>query len=422
LLSHRSALDTPAAADALACMGTPAAADALASPPSTTNKAPRRAYDEASAAGSSDSETISVGSLTSGFEVRAENSTRPDATVLTVRGPDVDGVLASMIASLTISGCKLLEVHAKTRIFEDTLEDTFVVQVKDGGGQVTDDHLQDVSQRLLAATKDPLQARSPEAGAARLQHDTSGPAPAWEDRGTAATLPRGRRLTLLACKNCQKARTACTDQRPCQRCTRLGLQCEGEAKPVRRACDQCKRAKTKCDLNDAMPCARCVRLKLECTAGGSCKRPPGLEEPHGPPQWPVACATAAAAAAVQAAATTGPAMTATAPTLATAAAPALAVAGPVAGSAVRTVDLPAAACRDSLTAGEAAAALDRLLDQPPAHELTVDELSLPALTELALPALLPLDKAASPADPAVPMEILSDEGLDAFLSAALGGS
>jgi len=115
-------------------------------------------------------------------------------------------------------------------------------------------------------------------------------------------------------------------------------------------------------------------------------------------------------------------MTATAPTLATAAAPALAVAGPVAGSAVRTVDLPAAACRDSLTAGEAAAALDRLLDQPPAHELTVDELSLPALTELALPALLPLDKAASPADPAVPMEILSDEGLDAFLSAALGGS
>ena len=94
----------------------------------------------------------------------------------------------------------------------------------------------------------------------------------------------------------------------------------------------------------------------------------------------------------------------------------------------RTVDLPAAACRDNLTAGEAAAALDRLLDQP-AHELTVDELSLPALTELALPvltealpALLPLDKATSPADPAVPMEILSDEGLDAFLSAALGGS
>ena len=80
-------------------------------------------------------------------------------------------LVAAMIASLTISGCKLLEVHAKTRIFEDTLEDTFVVQSL--GRQVDDDALEEVSARVLAATKDPLQARSLKAELARLQEEVA---------------------------------------------------------------------------------------------------------------------------------------------------------------------------------------------------------------------------------------------------------
>jgi len=73
------------------------------------------------------------------------------------------------------------------------------------------------------------------------------------------------RPKLHACKNCQKAKTACTDQRPCARCVRLGLTCDGDQKAVRRACANCKRAKVRCNLGDGHPCGRCVRLKLECT-------------------------------------------------------------------------------------------------------------------------------------------------------------
>ena len=82
-----------------------------------------------------------------------------------------------------------------------------------------------------------------------------------------------QRPKLHACKNCQKAKTACTDQRPCARCVRLGLQCEGAATPVRRACAHCKRAKVRCNLNDASPCERCVRLGLDCSARPPPKRP-----------------------------------------------------------------------------------------------------------------------------------------------------
>ena len=363
------------------------------------------------------------------FTVHADNDARADATTLTVRGPDVDGVLASMTAALAISGCKVIEVHATTRVFEDTLEDTFVVQTH--GRQVKDGELADVSHRLLAATKDPLQARSLKQELSRLQNSskhnehptpekalglerglTAKPASEWEHRGNAGVkappqktrrLPSSRgdyRPVLHACKNCQKARTACTDQRPCLRCTRLGLQCEGEAKPVRRACDHCKRAKTKCDLNDAMPCARCVRLGLECTASGNFKKPLGLQQEQVGLALCVPVASspdAAVAVAVQAAvATTATAQAATA--LAT----------------VPTV-VSTAPARDDITEGEATAALEELLDEP------VSALGLPPLNELGLS---PLERAASRVDPMLSpphlcMDILSDGGLDAFLSVAL---
>lgn len=71
---------------------------------------------------------------------------------------------------------------------------------------------------------------------------------------------------LHACKNCQRAKTACTDQRPCPRCLRLGIPCDNDAKTVKRACASCKRAKVKCDLDTQDPCARCRRLGLTCQA------------------------------------------------------------------------------------------------------------------------------------------------------------
>jgi len=69
---------------------------------------------------------------------------------------------------------------------------------------------------------------------------------------------------LHACKNCQRAKTACMDQRPCARCVRLQMLCDNEIKTVKRACANCKRAKVKCNLDDENPCRRCKRLGLKC--------------------------------------------------------------------------------------------------------------------------------------------------------------
>ena len=50
------------------------------------------------------------------FEVEADNEVRPGYTTVTVRGPDVDGVLASITASLASVGCSVVELHAENRV------------------------------------------------------------------------------------------------------------------------------------------------------------------------------------------------------------------------------------------------------------------------------------------------------------------
>ena len=60
---------------------------------------------------------------------------------------------------------------------------------------------------------------------------------------------------LHACKNCQRSKTACNDERPCARCVRLGVPCDGEARAVKRACAACKRSK----VNQASMSARRTR-------------------------------------------------------------------------------------------------------------------------------------------------------------------
>lgn len=101
------------------------------------------------------------------FEVEANNVERLDATTLRVRGPDVDGLLASMTSALTASGCSLVELHASPREGGCSgsgcaVEDVFVVRPRGGGvkKQVDDEELDELARALLAATKDPLSAHS----------------------------------------------------------------------------------------------------------------------------------------------------------------------------------------------------------------------------------------------------------------------
>ena len=65
--------------------------------------------------------------------------------------------------------------------------------------------------------------------------------------GDATAQPEGPKMH--ACRNCQRAKTACMGVRPCPRCLRLGISCDSDAKAVKRACASCKRAKVKCDLD-----------------------------------------------------------------------------------------------------------------------------------------------------------------------------
>eukprot|EP00966_Prymnesium_polylepis_P285375 6592168-Prymnesium_polylepis.1 len=72
-------------------------------------------------------------------------------------------------------------------------------------------------------------------------------------------------VRLRACPSCHDAKTACDDERPCNRCDRLGLRCEAEAHTRKRpACTSCKRSKVMCDLGDTGSCSRCMRMGSVC--------------------------------------------------------------------------------------------------------------------------------------------------------------
>ena len=72
---------------------------------------------------------------------------------------------------------------------------------------------------------------------------------------------------LHACRRCQRAKTACNNGRPCSRCIRLAVPCDGEMRAVKRACVTCRRSKVKCDLDDVpagSACSRCFHLGFDC--------------------------------------------------------------------------------------------------------------------------------------------------------------
>lgn len=111
------------------------------------------------------------------FAIEASNAQRSDATALTVRGPDVDGILASMTAALAMKGCSLVELQAKRNVDDQdaavqqeidssssgampSIHDVFYVVQRDTGEQFPDDELPDLAQTLLDATRTPMNISS----------------------------------------------------------------------------------------------------------------------------------------------------------------------------------------------------------------------------------------------------------------------
>jgi hypothetical protein len=118
------------------------------------------------------------------FSIEASNADRDDATILTVRGPDMDGLLASMTAALTARGVSLKELHAARRpvnaddnvdasTSQEMIEDVFVVVQHGTKKQIPDDELDDLAQALLEATFAPVNVRSFNAQVKELEESNS---------------------------------------------------------------------------------------------------------------------------------------------------------------------------------------------------------------------------------------------------------
>ena len=111
------------------------------------------------------------------FEVEASNRDRTDATAIRVKGPDVDGVLASMTAALAAAGYSVVELQAKTRddaggtFSEGIYEDVFIVRPRGSKEKVPDEDLDELAHTVLNACKDPLSSHSLRAQVLNLKED-----------------------------------------------------------------------------------------------------------------------------------------------------------------------------------------------------------------------------------------------------------
>ena len=135
----------------------------------------------------------------------------------------------------------------------------------------------DVKKALAGGKRKPkLCLAALERAAARSDGGASGYTSADGDLGGLETTggPRSRTKQSHACSSCQRAKTACSvAERPCRRCTRLGLVCE-DLKLIKRACGTCRESKVKCDMDDhfPLPCSRCKRLGTACAPHVPTKR------------------------------------------------------------------------------------------------------------------------------------------------------
>jgi hypothetical protein len=133
-------------------------------------------------------EVVKVGSsLKMYYHIEASNAERPNATKLTVHGPDVDGILASMTVALAVKkGCSLVELHAAAtsggvadddddyndqqhnnndmlghaKVYDDDnyhfIHDVFWVVQRANGQAFPDDQLHDLALCLLEAAQSPM--------------------------------------------------------------------------------------------------------------------------------------------------------------------------------------------------------------------------------------------------------------------------
>lgn len=111
------------------------------------------------------------------FTIEASNATRDSATALTVRGPDVDGLMASMTAALAVRGCSIIEIHAQRAHPNDAdnkdIEDVFYVVKRETGEPFDDDELEELAQGLLDSTRTPMNVNTVKAAMHELENTNS---------------------------------------------------------------------------------------------------------------------------------------------------------------------------------------------------------------------------------------------------------
>jgi hypothetical protein len=108
------------------------------------------------------------------FQVEASNAVRKDATALKVRGPDVDGLLASMTAALSVRGCSIVEIQAKREEEkENMIVDVFYVVSRETGKPFDDDDLEELAQGLIDATRTPMNVNTVKAAMHELENKNS---------------------------------------------------------------------------------------------------------------------------------------------------------------------------------------------------------------------------------------------------------
>eukprot|EP00980_Cylindrotheca_fusiformis_P014378 scaffold3827_cov179-Cylindrotheca_fusiformis.AAC.42 len=107
------------------------------------------------------------------FQVEASNALRKDATALKVFGPDLDGLLASMTAALSVRGCSIVEIQAKQDDSEGMIADVFYVVSRETGEPFEDDELESLAQGLLDSTRTPMNVNSVKAAMHELENTNS---------------------------------------------------------------------------------------------------------------------------------------------------------------------------------------------------------------------------------------------------------
>ncbi len=101
------------------------------------------------------------------YHIEANNAARQDATQLTVSGPDIDGILASMTVALAVRGCSLVELHAAKSVDTASLHrqleadvslirDVFYVVDRMTGDPFGDEELEPLAKSLLESLKTPM--------------------------------------------------------------------------------------------------------------------------------------------------------------------------------------------------------------------------------------------------------------------------